>query len=179
MVPTTLDEGLLHANRPQNPQVIVKINDLKILLNHNRKKVIYGRYTLFALTALAGFSGYVLYSDSGGQIEQLIFGGIVAAIYLLCALVTFGYQLTGLGMGLGIYLADHLSTLFMDPAQFAQGWGLKVAIVTGLVLGLHAAIERRRLIRKLGELPVPGSELDAARRMWELRRTPQVKRTPH
>ena len=177
MALTTLDEGLLHTNRPPEPQIIAEINDLKILLNDNRNKVIYGRYTLFALTALAGFSGYVLYHDNGGQIEQLILGGVVAAVYLLCALVTFRYHLAGLATGLGIYLADHLSTLFMNPAQFAQGWGLKVAIVTGLGLGLHAAIERRKLVRQLGELPVRGAELDAARRMRVLRRTPQPKRT--
>ena len=179
MVPTTLDEGLLHANRPQDPQLIAEINDLKILLNDNRKKVLYGRYTLFAMMALAGFSGYVLYRDSGGQPEQLILGGAVAAIYLLCALVTFRFRLAGLALGLGIYLADHLSTLFINPAQFAQGWGLKVAIVTGLFLGLHAALDRRKLLRKFGELPVRGAELAAAHRLQELRRTPQVKRTRH
>ncbi len=177
MHPLTLDGDLLHAARPiDDPLVIAEINDLKIQLNDNRNKIIYGRYTLFFLTALVTFAGYVMYRDSGGEVGQLIVSVGIAAIYLLCALFTFRYHFAALAFGLGIYLFDHLTTLFIDPGQFLQGWGMKVAIITGLTLGVYASYERRGLMRRFDALPVSDEEKARAGKLGSLQRTKQVKR---
>ncbi|MGB3800984.1 MAG: hypothetical protein WA952_14305 [Lewinella sp.] len=176
MVPPTLDSGLLHATTPTDPQQIADINDLKIQLNYNRRKILYGRYTLLAVAALGAFAALMSYGPDAGQRGITLVLGASATIYLLCALVTFRYHLAGIATGLGIYLIDHLSNLYLDPAQLAQGWMTKVAIVTGLALGLHAALERRKLIRKLSDLPVKGAEVVEARKLRDLRRTPHGKR---
>ena len=151
-----------------DPVTVAEIADLFVEINDNRQRVLYGRYTLLALTALEASSAYLLYREGGEPLEQLLTGGAMAGGYLLCALFTIRYHMAGLAAGLGVYLAGNLVTLTINPDQFTQGWGLKVAIVTGLALGLYAALERRKLIRRLSDLPVKGFELDMARKMGKL-----------
>ena len=166
---------LQSAGSVTDPQTIVRINDVKIHLNDNRKKVLYGRYTLFAVVVLAAFAGFSQYYYTDGGEEALIGAMVTGAVYLVCAIASFRYPLAGLAIGLSIYALDHLSLLVLNPGAFLQGWGIKVAIITGLALSVHAAIERKKLVRQLAEFPLPSSEVEAAVKLREVRRTKQVK----
>ena len=165
----TLDHDLATGSqRTDDPKTIGIINDLKIQLNDNRRRVIFGRYTLFAITGISLLTAGLLVAsgetESGSLPGLLLTGGI----YLLCGLVSFRYPLGALVAGLGIYLLDHLAYLWIDPVLLLQGWTLKVGIITALSLAIYAGFERRKLIRELGENPVPSRELEEARRLGEL-----------
>ena len=165
----TLDHDLATGSqRTDDPKTIAAINDLKIQLNDNRRKVLFGRYTLFAITGISLLTaGVVVVSgdpDSGNLPGLLLTGGV----YLICGLLSFRYQLGALVAGLGLYLLDHLAYLWIDPILLLQGWTLKVGIITALSLAIYAGFERRKLVRALTEQPVPSRELELARGLSEL-----------
>ena len=173
----TLDQDLATGYlRTDDPKTIAAINELKILLNDNRKKVLYGRYTLFAIAVIALITAAVLHSTSDASGQALPGLLLTAAIYLVCGVVSFRFPTAALLAGLGIYVLDHLSYLYFDPALLLQGWMLKVGIVTALGLAVHGALERRKLVGQLEHLPVSSREIHEARKLVELRRTRQRAR---
>ena len=165
----TLDHDLATGSqRTDDPKTIGIINDLKIQLNDNRRKVLYGRYTLFAITGISLLTAGLLVAsgetESGGLPGLLLTG----AVYLVCGLISYRYLMGALIGGLGFYLLDHLTYLWIDPMLLLQGWALKAGIITALSLAIYAGFERRKLIRELSDKPVPSRELEEARRLREL-----------
>ena len=177
MIIRTLDHELATGSqRTDDPRAIGIINDLKIQLNDNRRKVLFGRYTLFAITGISLLTAGLLVSSGEADSDTLPALLLTGGLYLICGLVSFRYLMGALIAGLGFYLLDHLTYLWIDPLLLLRGWALKVGIITALTLSIYAGFERRKLIRALAEQPVSSRELEDARRLRELPFTRQRPR---
>ena len=176
MINDRLDEGIL---RPlTDPKEIVRINDLKILANDNMQVVRRGRYGIFGLAALYLVTGVVrhFFLDLPENLDLLVGTMIMGALYLLAAGISYKARWTGAGLiiALALYLLDHLSNIFLDPAALWQGILWKVAIIAYFVNTIIAWFRLKGELTKLGEYPVTADELQGAWKLKEMKRTPQV-----
>ena len=173
MTDERLDEGVL---RPiTDPKELADINDLKILANDNIKSVRRGRYAVFALAGfylVAGLVQFYLNTDGLGT-NMLIGAAIMTVLYLLAAGLTYRERWAGAGIiaGLALYLIDHLSNLFIEPAALWQGILWKVAIVAYFASAIMAWFKLKGELTQLQSHPVATEELRGAWKLREMRRS--------
>lgn len=175
----TLDSDALRPLRPlTDPKEIVRINDLKILANDNIKVVKRGRYGIFGLAALYVVTGLVqhYFGSQSNSLDILLGTVIMAALYLLAAGLSYKPRWTGAGLiiALAIYLLDHLSNIFIDPAALVQGIMWKVAITTYFAYAILAWSRLKKELSTLADYPVGQEEIRQAWKLAEMKRTPRV-----
>jgi hypothetical protein len=178
----TLDDGSIGPLRPlTDPKEIIRINDLKLDVNEAAKNLRYGRNALGVLAGLTlavGLGQYYFGSMEQEQIDVLAGTIVMAVLYGGGFLLGLRYPLAGVTFGLTVYLVDQLSVVFIDPSLLFQGIILKIAIIAILGNAVVAGFRLRKRLTTLSQYPVPVEQIERARRLRQIPRTPQVNKVP-